>query len=307
MRIVVTGGTGFLGRALIERLRAEHEPIVFTRRPRTAGSTRVARSGQIGEVQWSPGAPDGEWIETIHTAQAVVNLAGEPIAAARWTAARKKAIHDSRITATRTIVEAIRRASNPPVLISGSAIGIYGDRGDEPLTEESSLGSDFLAGVCKDWEAEAMNAADRTRVVLLRTGFVLSKDGGALPPFALPFHFFAGGPVGSGRQYMSWVHVDDWVEMVRWALITSAVQGPINVTAPAPVTNADFARALGRALRRPAIMPAPSFALRVLLGEMADALILGGQRVLPARAQSLGFSFRYPELGAALTAVYGRA
>ena len=306
MRIVITGGTGFLGRSLIERLQAEHEPIVLTRRPQ-AHSTRGARSGQVAEVHWSPDAPDGRWIETVHTAQAVVNLAGEPIAAGRWTATRKKAIHDSRITATRAIVEAIRRAPEPPILINGSAIGIYGDRGDEALTEESSLGADFLATVCKDWEAEAMTASDRTRVVLLRTGLVLSREDGALPPFARPFQFFVGGPVGSGRQYMSWIHVDDWVEMVRWALMTTSVQGPINVTAPAPVTNADFGRALGRALHRPAVMPAPSFALRVLLGEMADALILGGQRVLPARAQSLGFSFRYPELGVALTAVYGRA
>ena len=296
MRIVITGGTGFLGRSLVERLQAEHEPIVFTRHARTAA-----------EVQWSPDAPDGKWIETVHTAQVVVNLAGEPIAAGRWTAARKKAIHDSRITATRAIVEAIRRAPEPPILINGSAIGIYGDRGDEALTEESSLGADFLATVCKDWEAEAMKASDRTRVVLLRTGLVLAKDGGALPPLARPFHVFAGGPVGSGRQYMSWIHVDDWVDMVRWALMTRTVLGAINVTAPAPVTNADFARALGRALHRPAIMPAPSFALRVLLGEMADALILGGQRVLPAKPQSLGFSFRYPVLRAALAAVYGRA
>jgi uncharacterized protein (TIGR01777 family) len=296
MRIVITGGTGFLGRSLVERLQAEHEPIVFTRQARTAA-----------EVQWSPDAPDRKWIEAVHTAQVVVNLAGEPIAAGRWTAARKKAIHDSRITATRAIVEAIRRAPKPPILINGSAIGIYGDRGDEALTEESSLGADFLATVCRDWEAEAMKASDRTRVVLLRTGLVLSKDGGALPPFARPFHFFAGGPVGSGRQYMSWIHVDDWVDMVRWALMTNTVQGAINVTAPAPVINADFARALGRALHRPAITPAPSFALRMLLGEMADALILGGQRVLPAKAQSLGFPFRYPVLRAALTAVYGRA
>ena len=152
-----------------------------------------------------------------------------------------------------------------------------------------------------------MKAADRTRVVSVRTGFVMAKDGGALPQFALPFHFFAGGPAGSGRQYMSWIHVDDWVEMVGWTLTTTAVHGPLNATAPAPVTNADFARALVRALHRPAVMPAPSLALRLLLGEMADGVILSGQRVLPAKAQSLGFSFRYATLNAALAAVYGRA
>ena len=296
MRIVVTGGTGFLGRALLERLRAEHAPIVLTRRPRTAG-----------EVQWSPDAPDGKWIDTIHRAHAVVNLAGEPIAAGRWTTARKKAIHDSRIAATQAIIEAIRTAPTPPMLINGSAVGIYGDRGDEALTEASSLGSDFLAAVCRDWEAEAMKAADRTRVVSIRTGFVMSKGGGALPQFALPFHFFVGGPAGSGRQYMSWIHIEDWVQMVRWALTTDAVQGPLNLTAPGPVTNAEFARALGGALHRPALMRAPSVALRLLLGEMADGVILSGQRVLPAKAQSLGFSFRYATVDAALAAVYGRA
>jgi uncharacterized protein (TIGR01777 family) len=296
MRIVVTGGTGFLGRSLVERLQAEHEAIVFTRKPRTAG-----------EVQWNPDRGDGKWVDSVLTAQAVVNLAGEPIAAGRWTAARKKAIHDSRISATRAIVDAIRRAPNPPVLINASAIGIYGNRGDEPLTEQSPPGSDFLARVCIDWEAEAMKAAERTRVVLLRTALVLANDGGALPQLARPFHFFAGGRVGSGRQYWSWIHRDDWVEMVRWSLLTHAVKGPINVAAPEPVTNAEFARTLGRVLKRPSMMAAPAFALRLVLGEMADAMILGGQRVRPAKAQSLGFAFRYPTLVGALAAVYGRA
>ena len=295
MRIVITGGTGFLGRSLVERLQAEHEVIVLTRKPRTAG-----------ELQWTPGVARGQWIETVQTAQAVINLAGEPIAAGRWTAARKRAIHDSRIAAARAIVDAMRRAPHSPVLINASAIGIYGDRGDESVTEESSPGSDFLASVCRDWEAEALKATERSRVVLLRTGLVLAKDGGALPQLALPFYFLAGGPVGSGRQYWSWIHREDWVEMVRWTLMTSTVVGPINLTAPEPVRNAEFARALGRALHRPAIVPAPAFAMRLLLGEMADAMILGGQRVLPAKAQSLGFSFRYPTLDRALSAIYGR-
>jgi uncharacterized protein len=293
MRIVVTGGTGFLGRALVERLQAEHEVFVLTRRPRTAG-----------EVQWTPGASDRRWTETVRTAHVVINLAGEPIAARRWTAARKKAILDSRITATRAIIDVIGAAANPPILINASAVGVYGDRGDEPLTEDSSPGSDFLASVCSAWEGEALKVADRTRVVLLRTGLVLAADGGALPPLARPFYFFVGGPVGSGRQYWSWIHRDDWIALVRWAAITDSVSGPLNLTAPEPVTNAEFARALGRVLRRPAIMPAPAFAMRVLLGEMADAMILGGQRVLPAKAQSLGFRFRYATLDAALSSIY---
>ena len=296
MRIVVSGGTGFLGRRLVERLQAEHEVIVLTRRPRTAG-----------EVQWSPGTSDRRWMETVRTAHAVVNLAGESIAGGRWTAARKKKIVDSRITATRAIVEAIKSATHPLVLINASAIGFYGDRGDEPMTEQSSPGDDFLARLCTAWEAEALTVADRCRVVLLRSGMVLAKDGGALPQLALPFRLFVGGPVGSGRQYLSWVHLDDWVELARWALTSDTVAGPLNLTAPEPVTNGEFARTLGRALRRPAIMPAPAFALRLLLGEMADAMVLGGQRVLPAKAQSLGFAFRYPRLDAALAAIYGRA
>jgi uncharacterized protein (TIGR01777 family) len=296
MRIVVTGGTGFLGRALVERLQSEHEVIILTRRPRTAG-----------EVPWSPGTADGRWTATVHTAHAVINLAGAPIAEGRWTAARKTAIRDSRIAATRAIVRAIGAAPQPPILVNASAVGIYGDRGDEPLTEQSSPGSDFLASVCKAWEAEALAAADRTRVVVLRTGLVLAKDGGALAPLARPFRWFVGGRMGSGRQYWSWIHRDDWVELVRWAVITAGVAGPLNLTAPEPVTNAEFARALGLALHRPALVPAPAVALRMLLGEMADGMILGGQRVLPAKAQSLGYAFRYPTLGAALSAIYGRA
>jgi uncharacterized protein (TIGR01777 family) len=296
MRIVVTGGTGVLGRALVERLQAEHEVIVLTRRPRTAG-----------EVQWSPGSSDRKWIQTVHTAQAVVNLAGESIAGRRWTAARKKKIYDSRITATQAISEAIASAPHPLVLVNASAIGFYGDRGDEPITEQSTAGDDFLARLCTAWEAEALKVADRTRVVLLRSGMVLAKDGGALPQLALPFRLFVGGPVGSGQQYLSWIHLDDWVELARWAVVSDTVAGPLNLTAPEPVTNGAFARTLGRALRRPAIMPAPAFALRVLLGEMADAMVLGGQRVLPAKAQSLGFRFGYPRLDAALSAIYGRA
>ena len=173
------------------------------------------------------------------------------------------------------------------------------------MTEASAAGSDFLASVCKAWEAEALEAAPTTRVVLLRSGLVLAKEGGALPQLALPFRLFAGGPVGSGRQYMSWIHRDDWVSMVRWALTKNAVSGPLNLTAPAPVSNAQFAGALGRALHRPAVIPAPGVALRIALGEMADAMILSGQRVLPEKAQANGFGFKYPELESALAAIYG--
>jgi uncharacterized protein (TIGR01777 family) len=301
MTILVAGGTGFLGTALSERLRADgHRVIVLTRRPRT-----------LHEIQWSPAERPlhedrpPEWIRAIDGADAVINLAGESIAGRRWTQARKHAIRASRVEATRALVAAITTATHiPPVFISSSAIGIYGSLGDQPVTEQASPGDDFLASVCRDWEALALEATATSRVVLLRTGLVLAREGGALPQLALPFTLFAGGPVGTGRQYMSWISVTDWVGMVRWALSTSSVSGPLNLTAPSPVTNAQFARVLGRVLHRPALIPAPSFALRIALGEMADALILGGQRVLPAKAQALGFEFAHTTLEPALRDIY---
>lgn len=296
MRIAVAGGTGFLGSPLVRRLRDEgHHVTVLTRRPRAPE-----------DVAWDPMRPSGGWEAVVHQADAVINLAGESIAGRRWTAARKAALRDSRIQSTRALVAAMRRgARTPATLVNASAVGIYGPHGDEPLTEASPPGSDFLASLGTAWEAEATAAASMTRVVLLRTGIVLDRGGGALRQMALPFYFMAGGPLGSGRQYLSWVHRDDWTAMVGWALTTAAVSGPLNVTAPHPVTNREFARTLGRVLRRPSIMPAPAFALRIVLGEMAEA-ICTGQRVLPARAESLGFGFRYPLLEPALRAIYRR-
>jgi len=296
MKIVVAGGSGFLGSRLVGAWRADgHRVLVLTRRPR--GDNDIAWSPDSGSYQ-PPPALDG--------VDAVVNLAGEGIADKRWTDARKAAILESRVRATRTLVAAIKTARTPPAaFISSSAVGIYGTaRGDQAITEESPPGSDFLAGVCLAWEAEAAAAAPLTRVVLLRTGIVLAKAAGALPQIALPFRFFAGGPVGSGRQYMSWIHLDDWVAMTRWALATPAATGPLNVTAPTPVTNAEFTRALGRAMRRPSFMRAPAVAVRLALGEMADALLLGGQRVLPAKAQRLGFEFSHATIDAALQEIY---
>ena len=243
---------------------------------------------------------------TIDGAGAVVNLAGESIAARRWTAAQKNRILESRVRATRSLVEAIAKASvPPPVFVSGSAVGYYGPLGDEVSTEETRPGSDFLAQVCAAWEAEASRAAtDRTRVVCIRTGLVLEKDGGALPKMLPPFWFGAGGPVGSGRQYWPWIHRDDWIALVKWAIATPAADGAINATAPTPETNRAFAQALGRAMHRPSLMPAPAFALRLLLGEMADALLLSGQRAVPAKAQRLGFTFKYSRLDDALREIF---
>ena len=296
MTIVVAGGSGFLGSALVDHWRAHGERVlVLTRRPR-----------REDDVRWSTDSSETTWIRALDGADAVVNLAGEGIADKRWTTARKAAIVDSRIRATRALVEAIRRVDRPPrTLISASGVGIYGaTRGDEILTEDSAIGSDFLARTCRDWEGEANAAAPVARVVLLRTSMVLARQGGALPQMARPFTFFAGGPVGSGQQYMSWIHLDDWTSMVRWALATGSVAGPLNVAAPAPATNAEFSRALGRAMRRPAFIRAPAFALRLALGEMADDLLLGGQRALPARAQQHGFQFRFGTVDEALRDIY---
>jgi uncharacterized protein (TIGR01777 family) len=257
-------------------------------------------------VRWTPDGSAGAWATEFNGAGAVVNLAGESIAGSRWSDAHKQRILDSRIRATRSLVAAIAQASpSPGVLVSGSAVGYYGQRGNEIVTEESPPGSDFLARVCVQWEAEAARAAAcGTRVVCLRTGLALERDGGALPRMLPTFKFGAGGPVGSGRQYWPWILRADWVDLVVWALHNDAVSGPFNATAPEPVTNADFARALGRALHRPAVMRAPAFALRALLGEMADALVLGGQRAVPAKAQRLGFTFRYAHLSDALAAIF---
>jgi uncharacterized protein (TIGR01777 family) len=302
MKIVIAGGAGFLGRALAGALAGEaHEIVVLTRASRPAPDGGAPRS-----VPWSPDGTIGAWAAEIDGAGAVVNLAGESIAGSRWSAAHKTRIRDSRIHATRSLVGAVRRAAAPPsAFVSGSAVGYYGALGDEPVTEQHAAGRDFLASVCVQWEQEALRAASSgTRVVLVRTGLVLARDGGALPEMLLPFRLGAGGPVGSGRQYWPWIHRDDWVGMVRWALATAAVDGPVNATAPNPVTNKEFARALGRALHRPAFMPAPSFALRLVLGEMADALLLSGQRALPAKAERLGFRFRFPRVEEALGDIF---
>ena len=288
MNVVIAGGTGFLGSALSSSLRADgHHVTIISRHPR--GSDEVA---------WSDRS-------ALEGADVVVNLAGTSLDSGRWTEARKAEILQSRVHATDSIVKAMSEVSRrPSVLLNQSAVGFYGAHGSESLTEESPPGSDFLASVCVAWEAAAMKAAWMTRVVLLRTGLPLDSSGGALPRLALPFRFFAGGRLGSGEQYWSWIHIDDWVRMIRWAIEEPDIKGPLNATAPAPATNRELADALGRALRRPVFAPAPAFVLRLVLGEMADALILSGQRVLPAKATRGGFEFRYADLDSALHHIY---
>jgi uncharacterized protein (TIGR01777 family) len=300
MRIVIAGGTGFLGTPLAAALQANgHEVTVLTRR--TSAAPEPMRV-----VPWVPDGSIGPWAHAVEGADAVVNLAGESIAGARWTDAHKRRIRESRGLATRSIAGAIRAATAPPsVVVSGSAVGYYGPRGDEPVTELTPAGADFLAQVCVEWEREAQAASTpRTRVVCIRTGLVLERDGGALPQMLPPFRFGVGGPVGSGRQYWPWIHRTDWIALVRWAILSPTVAGAVNATAPEPVTNAEFARTLGSVLRRPALLPAPAFALRAILGEMAGALLLSGQRAVPEVAERNGFAFSYRRLEPALRAIF---
>ena len=303
MKIVVAGGTGFLGRPLVEALATDgHDVVVLTR---SAGPARFANA-RVATSQWKPDGTAGSLAAALGPVQAIVNLAGESIAEGRWTEARKQQLIESRLLSTRTLVKTMEAMSAAPdVFVSASAVGYYGPRGEEIVTEETPPGSDFLARLCVEWEAEAQKAAARTRVVSVRTGLVLAGDGGALGKMLLPFKLFVGGPMGSGKQFWPWIHRDDWVAMVKWLAASPAARGPFNATAPDPVTNAELSRALGRALHRPSLLPAPPFALRLALGEMADALLLSGQRAIPKRASEAGFTFRYAAIDEAMRAVIG--
>jgi len=290
MRVVVTGASGLIGSALLKALRGDgHEASALVRRAPTSPT----------EVQWNPAAVDARPFEGT---DAVVHLAGESIAGGRWTADRKKKIVDSRVDGTRNLAKSIAAANKKPkVLVSASAIGYYGDRGDEVLTEASASGSGFLAEVAREWES-ATDAASRAgvRVVSPRIGVVLDGQGGALPKMAFPFKLGVGGRVGSGRQWMSWITLDDLVRLLVFALGNDSLRGPLNAVAPQAVTNAEFSRTLAHVLHRPAIFPAPAFAMRLAMGEMADELLLAIQRVEPKIAMDSGFRFQYPQLETAL-------
>jgi uncharacterized protein (TIGR01777 family) len=288
MRVLLAGGTGFVGRPMARALgKAGHNVIIVSRQPGRVPAKAI---------------PWDEVRAAMPEIDAIVNLAGESIASGRWTPARKAAILTSRLDATRAIVEAIAAASpRPQVLVNASAVGFYGARGDEPLDESAEAGSGFLAYVCERWEAEALRARELgPRVVVLRLGVVLGPDGGALGRMVIPFRAGLGGPLGSGKQWMSWIHRDDVVGLVLAALGETAYAGPMNATAPTPVRNRDFARALARAVHRPAFFRVPGLVLRLALGEMAS-MLLTGQRAIPAAARA-GYGFRYPELTDALAA-----
>ncbi len=300
MRIVVTGGTGFIGRALCRRLAdASHSVTVLTRHPEAARAT-LYHAVAIASWQGFRG-PTEELAKALGECDVVINLAGAPIADGRWTPPVKELLRQSREGTTSAIVATLAKLKTRPVLLlNASAIGYYGPRGDEELTEAASTGNGFLASLCREWEGAA-RAAERlgVRVVMPRIGMVLGKDGGALAKMLPIFRLGLGGPLGRGTQWVSWIHLDDLVELLMF-LMDHAANGPVNATAPHPVTNAELAKTLGQVLGRPAFLPTPGFAMKVLFGEMADELLLTGQRVIPHRAQSLGFHFRFPFVTGAL-------
>jgi uncharacterized protein (TIGR01777 family) len=295
MKILVTGSTGLVGTALVSALARDGNTVCRLMRPQ---SKSPASTKDGFDVAWNPATGELGGVG----ADAVVNLAGASIAEGRWTKERKELLRTSRIDTTRALVSALAKMSaRPRVLVSASAIGYYGDRGDELLTEENKAGTDFLAGLAQEWEAEARKAeALGIRVVVARFGIILAKHGGALPKMMLPFKFGAGGKLGSGKQWMSWVTLEDVVGILKFALENSSVRGPMNVVAPQPLQNGEFTNALAKAMHRPALFPAPAFALRLALGEMADALLLSSQRVAPQVLEKLDYRFLHSDLSAAL-------
>lgn len=301
-RVILTGATGLIGRKLFGALlQRGYAVTIFSRSPQRA---REALPGAADYVAWAP-AEDGPWARAIDGAAAVIHLAGAPISQGllgkRWTAANKAEIRNSRVIGTRGIVNAIAAAPQRPlVLVNASAIGYYGYSDATPLDEAAPPGRDFVAQVCVDWEREAARAETLgVRTVYLRTGIVLSPEEGALPQILLPFKLFTGGPIMPGTQYYSWIHPDDEIGLILLALEDERARGPLNATAPEPLTNRDFSAVVGKVLGSPAWLPVPAFSLRAALGEMAD-LVVKGQRVLPKKAQQLGYQFRYSGLEAAL-------
>jgi uncharacterized protein (TIGR01777 family) len=304
MRVAITGATGLVGRHLTRRLVDRGDEVVaFTRDPdRAAG--RFPEGVEC--VKWITDSP-GMLVESLSTVDAVVNLAGEPVLGRRWNRKVKDAIRASRVEGTRTLVGAIAAAGKKPsALVSASAVGYYGPRGDEEIDEESDPGHDFLAQVAVDWETQARKAESLgVRVAIARIGIVLAEDGGALSKMATPFRFFLGGRVASGRQGFPWIHIRDVTGIILHAIDEEAVTGPLNVCAPDPPSNREFCRALGEALRRPSWLPAPGYGLRLMMGEVAG-MLTKGQRAVPRRALESGYQFEFGELSAALSDLVGK-
>ena len=304
MRVVVTGGTGFIGRALVAALVARGDEVsVLTRDParaRAGGETPAA----VALLPWGDRA---QWTAQVGQSDAVVNLAGEGVADARWTRERLEQIKRSRIETTSAVADAVARAPKKLVWVSGSAVGIYGMRKDDQVLDENGEhGADVLGGICEAWEKATAPAKEAgARVAIARTGIVLGPDGGALAKMLPPFRAFAGGPLGDGRQWLSWIHIEDAVRGLLFALDHEGIDGPFNLSAPKPVTMNEFARALGHALHRPSVMRVPAVALKMALGEGLAETLLTGQRAVPARLERAGFTFRFEEVGAALRDLVG--
>ena len=302
MKVAITGATGFVGSRLVERLsQAGHSVVVFTRN--LGHANRVFPSSSfptVTNIAYTP-TQAGEWQQAIAGCDGVVNLAGEPIAESRWTPERKRMIVESRQLTTRLLVEAIAQADpKPSVLVSGSAIGYYGTSETASFDETSGAGDDFLAQVCQAWEAEAMRVKESgTRLVILRTGIVLGLEGGAIAKMITPFRLFAGGPLGTGKQWVSWIHRDDLVELIIQSLNQPSYEGVLNATAPNPVRMAEFCHVMGEALNRPSWLPVPEIALEALLGDAAK-MVLEGQQVLPQRTQAAGFHYQFADIQSAL-------
>jgi uncharacterized protein (TIGR01777 family) len=293
MKIIVSGASGLVGCALTSAFRAGNHSVFHLVRP--------GRPLAPQEIRWDPHSAHVD-VPALEAADAVIHLNGANISERRWTPQRKEILRGSRIDSTRVLVDSLAQLRQKPgAFVSASAVGYYGDRGEELLTESSEAGHDFLSLLARDWEAEANRAAQSgIRTVILRFGVILSDQGGALPQMIRPFRFGAGGPLGNGRQWLSWITLEDVVGIVRFAIDNSQLFGPVNVVAPQPLRNADFARAAGRVLHRPAIFPAPKFALRLALGEMADALLLASQRAVPERLLAAKYPFQFPDLEATL-------
>jgi len=296
VRVVITGGSGLIGSAVTRELAgAGHEVVVLSRDPgKVKGLPAGARA-----ARWD-GVTAAGWADLLDAETAIVHLAGESIAAGRWTEERKRRIRDSRVRWGEAVMAAIQAApTRPRALLQGSAVGIYGPGGDEVVAEGHPAGSGFLAGVCRDWEASTAGAeALGVRRVLLRTGIVLAAEGGALPKMTLPIKLMVGGPLGDGRQWLPWIHLADEAGAIRF-LLEGDARGPFNLSAPNPATNRELTRAAARVLHRPALLPAPGFALHLVLGEMAD-MLLNGQRAVPRRLEEAGYRFRFPDLEPAL-------
>lgn len=307
MRIIITGGTGLIGQALAARLASQgHHTLILSRSPERAPypSTGSEIHAGVEIAQWNARTADG-WTEYVNGADAIVNLAGASLDR-RWTPHYKRVIRDSRLEAGRAVVQAVEQASSKPrVIVQASGAGYYGPRGDDIVSEAASPGTGFLGQTAVAWEASTAPVKDpgpspsSVRRVVIRSGVVLSADGGALPRMMLPFRFFVGGRLGSGEQWLPWVHIEDEVRAIQFLIKTEAANGPFNVTAPHPVTNAEFSRVLGQVMHRPTWFPVPSFVLRLLLGDMST-VVLEGQRAVPKRLLDLGFTFRYEDLHPAL-------